>query len=118
MDDAQVPAARPVSSGCLRGRHSRSLALAVPLRVVYCRNNERVISVVLVFLSLCLSVLGFRFLLFAKQEPSFSPSLCHSLLLGFGLVVAVCASRTIGLVASEPGAGFSSPVNLVSSQPA
>ena len=93
MDDAQVPAARPVSSGCLRGRILVNLALDVPLRVVYCRNNERVISVVLVFLSLCLSVLGFRFLLFAKQEPSFSPSLCHSLLLGFGFVVAVRASR-------------------------
>ena len=69
------------------------LALDLPLHVVYCRNNERVISVVLVFLSLCLSVLGSRFLLFAKQEPSFSPSLCHSLLLGFGFAVAVRASR-------------------------
>ena len=93
MDDAQVPAAHPVSSGCLRGRILVNLALDVPPHVVYCRNNERVISVVLVFLSLCLSVLGFRFLLFAKQEPSFSPSLCHSLLLGFGFVVAVRASR-------------------------
>ena len=77
MDDAQVPAARPVSSGCLRGRHSRSLALAVPLRVVYCRNNERVISVVLVFLSLCLSVLGFRFLLLAKRHMLYVMVLCN-----------------------------------------
>ena len=79
MDDAQVPAARPVSSGCLRGRHSRSLALAVPLRVVYCRNNERVISVVLVFLSLCLSVLGFRFCCLSddRNPPSLRLSAIH-----------------------------------------